>query len=413
MKLFSTAATAALIVAAGAASPALAEKPKPAAPAAAPAQRHYNITKPMQKPLQELQTAVTTKDETTYPQKLAAAEALATTTDEKYLIAKFRLQHAIDRNEPAAQLEALQGVLATGGADPAETLLFNRHIGALAVDAKDWPRAEAALTTALAGNANDLDTVVNLARTKIELHKETEALALLQRAISLSKAAGQTAPEAWYRNALGLAYRTKNQAAVEEMNRELLRLYPNAQNLGNAILIYNSSSELPKDVQLDLFRLLYASGSMTSSGEYLSLATMLETSGLPGEEKAVLESGIRAGKLTPGSGQGMLARSTAKVGEDRASLPAVETKARAAATGTLAMNTASAYASYGDYAKAVDLYRVALQKGGVDPNVVNTRLGIALTLAGRRPEAEAAFRAVSGPRAQLAGLWLSWLAQRG
>jgi tetratricopeptide (TPR) repeat protein len=281
------------------------------------------------------------------------------------------------------------------------------------VDAKDWPRAEAALNMALASNPNDLDSVVNLARAKIELHKEAEALALLQRAISLSTTAGQKAPEPWYRNALGLAYRTKNQAAVQEMNRELLRLYPSAQNLGNAILIYNSGAELPKDVQLDLFRLLYASGSMTSSGEYLSLATMLETSGLPGEEKAVLESGIRAGKITPGSGQQMLARSSGKVAEDRASLPGVETKARAAATGTLALNTASAYASYGDYAKAVDLYRVALQKGGVDPNVVNTRLGIALTLAGRRPEAEAAFRAVSGPRAQLAGLWLSWLAQRG
>ena len=54
----------------------------------------------------------------------------------------------------------------------------------------------------------------------------------------------------------------------------------------------------------------------------------------------------------------------------------------------------------------------ALQKGGEDANLVNTRLGAALALAGRRAEAEAAFRAVTGPRADLAGFWLAWLARR-
>ena len=45
------------------------------------------------------------------------------------------------------------------------------------------------------------------------------------------------------------------------------------------------------------------------------------------------------------------------------------------------------------------------------PNLVNSRLGAALALAGRRPEAEAALRAVTGPRADLAGFWLTWLAR--
>jgi hypothetical protein len=34
-------------------------------------------------------------------------------------------------------------------------------------------------------------------------------------------------------------------------------------------------------------------------------------------------------------------------------------------------------------------------------------------MSGNRAEAEAAFRAVSGSRADLAGYWLSWLNQRG
>jgi hypothetical protein len=61
----------------------------------------------------------------------------------------------------------------------------------------------------------------------------------------------------------------------------------------------------------------------------------------------------------------------------------------------------------------VPLYRAALQKGGVDPGIANLRLGLALALADNRAEAETAFRAVTGTRAELASLWLAWLAQRG
>ena len=60
---------------------------------------------------------------------------------------------------------------------------------------------------------------------------------------------------------------------------------------------------------------------------------------------------------------------------------------------------------FGDYAAAVTAYQGALQSGAADAGLVNTRLGIALALAGRRAEAAAAF-------ADLASLWLAWLAQR-
>ena len=48
-----------------------------------------------------------------------------------------------------------------------------------------------------------------------------------------------------------------------------------------------------------------------------------------------------------------------------------------------------------------------------DANLANTRLGASLALAGQRAEAETAFRAVTGPRAELAQFWLLWLPARG
>jgi hypothetical protein len=76
------------------------------------------------------------------------------------------------------------------------------------------------------------------------------------------------------------------------------------------------------------------------------------------------------------------------------------------------MKIAEGYYGHGDYAKAADFYRLALQKGSVDANLANTRLGMSLAQAGRKAEAETAFRAVTGRRADLAGLWLLWLNQR-
>jgi hypothetical protein len=83
----------------------------------------------------------------------------------------------------------------------------------------------------------------------------------------------------------------------------------------------------------------------------------------------------------------------------------------AAVTGGEALTTGDLYYGFGDYAKAAALYAAARQKGGIDDGVAGTRLGAALALAGRRPEAETALRSVAGVQADLAALWLVWLRQ--
>ena len=52
-----------------------------------------------------------------------------------------------------------------------------------------------------------------------------------------------------------------------------------------------------------------------------------------------------------------------------------------------------------------------MQKGGVDADTVNTRLGIALANSGDKAGAQAAFDTVkTEPRPGIAGLWLAYLA---
>ena len=71
------------------------------------------------------------------------------------------------------------------------------------------------------------------------------------------------------------------------------------------------------------------------------------------------------------------------------------------------MAAGNVYLATGNNAKAVEMYNLALQKGGIDADEANTRIGIAHARAGQAAEAKAAFGKVTttGPRAEIASFW--------
>jgi len=66
----------------------------------------------------------------------------------------------------------------------------------------------------------------------------------------------------------------------------------------------------------------------------------------------------------------------------------------------------------GNYSRAAEVYRQAISKG-VDPNVGNLHLGMALARSGDKAGATAAFKAVTGARAEIAKFWLVYVQQHG
>ncbi|QAY79282.1 tetratricopeptide repeat protein [Sphingosinicella sp. BN140058] len=406
MKFVSSLAIAASLIVGGvAAAPAVAQDKAAKAP-----ERKFKLSKEAQNAIAALQKSLTEKA-ADFPEKLAAAQAVAKNTDDKYVIAKFQLQRASEENNKDAQRAAVEAILASGGADASETTQLQTYLAGNAIESGDYGAAETFYAQKIAANPNDLDSVVNLARAKIELKKEAEALTLLQKAISMSKASGQKPPEAWYRNALGIAYKQKNTALSNQLATEVQQAYPSPENFKNLVSISVPAIAKDEEAYVDLMRLMQDSGSL-ETGEYLRLAEYLDYNRNWGEAKAVLEAAAKSGKSGAGHAA-LLTKVNSRVAEDKAALPGVEPKARSAANGQLAANLAGIYAGYGDYTKAAELYRLALQKGGVDANLVNTRLGIALARGGNRAEAETAFKAVTGLRSQVANLWMAWLAQRG
>jgi hypothetical protein len=424
MKSISSFAIAASLVAGGAilfapaqeASAKKKEAPAPAAPAGPPA-RQLNISKEARPALVALEKAVKAKDAVAYPTALAAAQAAAVQPDEKYFVASQRFQHARDVNDVAAQNAALEDVIASGGAQPSEMASAYFTLGIAAYQASNWQKAHDSFAKVVEMRTDDTDAMFNLALTKVKLHKDAEALPMLQRAIAAAKAAGKPVPEPWYKTALQIAFSGRKPEAVA-LSREVLAAYPTQENWRNALVVYRDTIRTDEAANLDLLRLMRASKSLGARSEYYDLAISLSDAGLPGEAQAVLQEGVGA-TLTPplrstdSLYQRVNSSVTPKLAEDRASLAGLEGRAASSPTGRLAYRTADAYLGYKDYAKAAALYRTALSKGGadVDTGLVNMHLGIALALSGDKAGAEIAFKAVTGPRAGVAQMWLAWLAR--
>ncbi|HWT13688.1 MAG TPA: hypothetical protein VN231_13105 [Allosphingosinicella sp.] len=348
---------------------------------------------------------------------LPAARAGASSPGGRFLVGQLMYQLARATQDSALEAEAVTAMIQSGGATAEQLAELQRVQSSqsfnAAIASGNAAAIEAQLEQRLAATPNDVALTIQLAEVKVQLNKRDQALELFRRAIQLSQASGQTAPEAVYRRATGIAYEGRDARAALELARSLLQAYPNPANWRSALSIYRELGNPDRPTVLDTYRLMRATQSLSSEADYVRYAQAAES--VFGEVKAVLDEALARNAITAGNSayaRETLATANRRIGEERAALAADRSRALAGSDALNALRLADAYAGYGEHANAIELYRAALQKGA-DANLVNIRLGAALAQAGQRSEAEAAFRAVTGPRSELANFWLLWLARQG
>jgi len=358
---------------------------------------------------------------------VAAVETAAKTEDDKYIAAAMRYElesgklfaaqqanpnAPIDEAVLAKPLDALINSPSTPAADKPR-YVYRR--GALAFNGKQYPIALQYFQQAKQLGYNDPNLPMLIVKSKFETGDVAGGNAELASVIDQMNASGQKAPEDYYKFAIGRANKAKQVPETLSWMRKWLAAYPTPQNWRTALVIYGlqqgSLATLDKNQKLDLFRLMRASKSLADQNDYMEYAQYATDKGLPAEAATVLKEGMATGKIPAGNAtaKAMLTAAETK-NRQEGSLAPTEARAKSAADGKLAALTAEAYYGQGNYAKAAELYRLALQKGGVDANEVNTRLGIALAASGDKAGSKAAFDAVKGaPRADLASFWNTWL----
>ena len=391
------------------AAPAMAKDKEPKA---APAK----YTPAVQSALVDAQKALAANDLPTAQAKLATAKAAAVTPDDKYVTGSLEYQLYQKNKDQAMLVDGIDMMLESGKAAPDLQAQLYVNQGKIAYQAKNYAKAETALIAAQKAGSTDADLIPVLVSAQSFNGRTLQALQTLNAAIEANVAANKPVPAEWFQRGVTIGFTAKGTPAdlapIREqtgmLTKRWLAAFPTKSNWHDAIAIYRDQTKPPTDVIVDAFRLMRAVGALNADVDYREYADDIYRR-FPGETVEVLKEGGAKGFLNL-SGKNdaaeVLQITQPKVAADKASLTGAEKAARAAATGTSALTTADAYVGYGMYPQAIDLYKVALQKGGVDAGTINLHMGWAMASSGDAAGAKIAFAAVTGTRKTLADYWL-------
>jgi hypothetical protein len=430
MRLFSTAALSLALVATGGLimpGAALAQDKKDAkgAAAAAPAklQASQNFFK-VAKPLQDLLAA---KNFDGALAMMPQAETAATTPDDRYFAGNFWLTIGIGKQDQAMQLKGVEMMLDSGKVAATDKVKIETAAGGLSLNVKNTAGARKHYEAALAAGADAGEIEPLLAEAyfgdayaQLEGNNFSaagraaaiEGLPHLRKAIDARLAKGSPPPLNWYERGFQTAVVALAPDAFDWAKLTLAQT-DKVNDWRIALrLLQENYKDMSRPANIDLMRLMYDAKALQNDYSYSEFIDALWKSGQPGEVKAVIDAGTTVGEIKKERFSDFYKLATDAIPKDKAGLAASATAAGAAANGKPASRTADAYLGYGDNAKAIELYKLALTKGGVDSDEVNTRLGIASWRSGDIAGAKAAFGAVSAStpaRKQIAELWLLWL----
>lgn len=388
----------------------------------------YKLSAGVLKVAKPAQDAIAANDLATAETNIAAAEAAATTDDDKYVTAALRYDleqrkiaaaqtanpnAPVDETKLAAPLAVL---LNSPNTQPDAKARYAYRLGALNYQGKRYPVAIQYLQQAKQLGANDPNLPLLLVKAKVDGGDVRGGLTDLEGVVQQSTAAGQKAPEEYYRYGIGKANGAGLKPETIKWLTQYVQAYPTAKNWRDVAVMFGlqqgSVVTLDKDQRVDVYRLLRMANALADEAHYIDYAQTTKDRGLPGETVAVVQEGIAKGKLPNNANtKAVLAAANASA-KAEGSLAGSETRAKAAADGKVAQQTGDGYMGQSNWAKAAEMYRLALSKGVANADEVNTHLGIALAHTGDKAGAQAAFAAVKGaPRSDIATLWTAYLNQ--
>lgn len=361
-----------------------------------------------------VQTALAAKDYAAANAAIGAAEAAAVTPYEKNIAAHFRLEIATKLNDAEHQYKAIETILATGQADPAELPAMYFHAGNFAYADGKFELAVDRLSKAIELGYVRNNASLMLADSYLKLGRLDESFAIARQTIAAKRAAGEQVPVDWFNRPASAAQKAGRSADLIDFLALRTESYPTPENWRNSTILYLQTFKPDKGTTLDALRLMDATGALQTRSEYYEWAAVAAESGLPGESVKAYQSGVRSGKVATSDAEflALSKQQTSGIAKDKSGLGGAESSAASTDNGKIARGTGDGWMGYDEYGKAAAMYRLALQKGGVDVAQVNTRLGIALAKSGDYAGAKQAFAAVTGPRASLARLWTIYVEQK-
>jgi tetratricopeptide (TPR) repeat protein len=309
--------------------------------------------------------------------------------------------------DQALQRQGLELMLQSGKVAPEQVGQFQFFVGNLAYAAKDWTAARTALEAAVAAGYTQDNPQGLIAESYINEGRHAEGLDYLRSMVEKQVAAGQPVDNAWLLRGLKIAYDNKLADKAVEWSALHVQHSQSQTKWLEALQVVNSLAVDERQSQLDLLRLMLLTDSLTARNEYVAYIEAADPRVMSNEVGRVLDSGIQKGVFTASDEYYAEIKRIVdqRSAEDRASAPQLAADARKSAQARDAQNAGDVFLSLGSYAEAEEMFKLALEKTGVDRDQALTRLGIAQVQQGKNAEAKATLEQVTGQRTSVARMW--------
>lgn len=366
------------------------------------------------KPMQAAQEAINAKNFTEALAKLREASAIPELTPyETYFIERLRAAAAAGAGDNATAAKSLEAIVATGRMPAAEQLRAVEALASLYFKAKDYPKAVTWSTRYFKDGGTSAGMRMLQVQALYASGDYAEAAKQMRELVAAAEKAG-TKPSQDDLRLVASAYAKLNDpVGYDYALGKLLAYYPNKEYWTDAIRRVESQPTFADALQLDVLRLLQATGNLESAAQYVAAAQLALKFGYPAEAKRIVEQGFAAGVLGKGAdadAQNKLRDNAVRQSADDEKLAAQNSKdAAAQKDGTGLVNTGWALVTAGQYDKGLPMMEQGVQRGGLKrPDDAKLHLAIAYLLAGQKAKAIEAFKAVQGDdgTADLARLWL-------
>ena len=385
---------------------------------AAPAKPADTVRAEVGKPLMAAQQAIAAKNYADALARLKDVEAVPNRTPyEVFVTDRTRGAAAAAAGDVPTALQAFDAVLASPLLPAAERAGLLEGMVALAYNAKAYARV-GPLAERYAKEGGSNPEVQTLQVQALYLGEDYAGAArLLRQRVEADEAAGRVPSEKtlrlWASSATKLDDKPQYALAVDRV----LMHYPTPALWADALARVASKPGFSDRLQLDVLRLRQATGNLNGADDYLALAQLAQTAGLPGEASKAMEAGFKAGALGQGDAAAAHKRQRDTLArqalDDEKSLLA--TKPSPTDT-TLNFNNGFALASIDEFDRGLPLMEQALAKGGLrNTELARLHLGLAQFNAGQADKAVQTWKAVQGAdgSAELARLWTLYAQQQG
>ncbi len=288
--------------------------------------------------------------------------------------------------------------------------IFLYILGSIAFDNKEDQKAITKLTEAYnAGyKSNNIELILGIAYNRNS--NPVAAIEWYERGIEAAQANGNNADiKGMFGNMAVAAIGSGDPALIDSTFKKILPSTTDSALWHDGLAQLIKNSNYTEQENLDILRLMDANNALLFVHEYGEYAEAADARRLPNEVLTIVNSGVTKGHVPQNdiTFKEFLDIAKARLSADRADLPAAERDARKSTSGRSARATADAYFSYGEYQRAIDLYKLAIEKGNVDVDRARNRMGIAQVKLGDYEAAKANFAALTTPsRKNIGEYWI-------